>query len=327
MSSARARPRGHGPSGSGKSTLFRAIAGIWPYGKGKIEIPAGKSVMLLPQKPYLPLGTLRNALAYPAAAADFSDADIIAAMEKVGLSHLAQRLDQEDLWSRSLSGGEQQRVAIVRALLKKPDWLFLDEATAALDEPMEAKIYTVLKESLPDTTVVSIGHRATLLNFHSRRIDMRPDGNGAFMPVDTGQRLSRQSEGPTCARATFSDVGRDRRRPMLRASAARPLPGPANPPISCHVRTLRDHLAAGGCAELLPLQRRAEFSAALQYCADAAYSGGADREWRAAFCADAVGLPAGLRQRSQGLPLVINIRTETVRRSRASATPSTAAGR
>jgi vitamin B12/bleomycin/antimicrobial peptide transport system ATP-binding/permease protein len=179
-----------GPSGSGKSTLFRAISGIWPFGKGKITVPEGKTVLLLPQKPYIPLGSLKAALAYPGQIEDFTDADITTAMEKVGLHHLIPRLDEEAFWAQALSGGEQQRVALVRALLKKPDWLFLDEATAALDEPMEAKVYAVLKDMLPKTTVVSIGHRATLLNFHNRRIDMKPNGDGTFSPVDTGQRLS-----------------------------------------------------------------------------------------------------------------------------------------
>jgi vitamin B12/bleomycin/antimicrobial peptide transport system ATP-binding/permease protein len=179
-----------GPSGSGKSTLFRAIAGIWPYGSGKIALPQGKSVMLLPQKPYIPLGTLRTALAYPGSPSDFAEAEIIGAMEKLGLSALIPRLDEQDLWARTLSGGEQQRVAIVRALLKKPDWLFLDEATAAMDEPLEAKVYQILREMLPNTTIVSIGHRATLLNFHNRRIDMKPNDDGTFSPVDTGAKAA-----------------------------------------------------------------------------------------------------------------------------------------
>jgi vitamin B12/bleomycin/antimicrobial peptide transport system ATP-binding/permease protein len=177
-----------GPSGSGKSTLFRAIAGIWPYGKGRIEVPEGKTVMLLPQKPYIPLGPLRAAIAYPEQPGTYDDAALTAKLELVGLSHLVPRLDEESFWAQALSGGEQQRIAIVRALLKKPDWLFLDEATAALDEPMEAKVYKLLKEELPNTTVVSIGHRATLFNFHSRRIDMKSNGDGTFTPMDTGAR-------------------------------------------------------------------------------------------------------------------------------------------
>ncbi len=173
-----------GASGSGKSTLFRAIAGIWPFGEGKVAVPEGGSVMLLPQRPYIPLGSLRRALAYPDAEGTYSDAQITEAMHAVGLDHLASRLDEDRLWSQALSGGEQQRVAIVRALLDRPDWLFLDEATAALDEPMEARVYATLRERLPQTTLVSIGHRNTLLAFHDRHIEMSPGPEGLFGPLD-----------------------------------------------------------------------------------------------------------------------------------------------
>jgi putative ATP-binding cassette transporter len=111
---------------------------------------------------------------------------MVEAMEAVGLGHLVPRLDEERHWTQALSGGEQQRVAVVRALLKKPDWLFLDEATAALDEPMEEKIYAILRERLPGTTIVSIGHRKTLLGFHDRHLEMRPDAEGIFVPGDAG---------------------------------------------------------------------------------------------------------------------------------------------
>jgi putative ATP-binding cassette transporter len=175
-----------GPSGSGKSTLFRAVAGIWPFGRGRFDAPKGASVMLLPQRAYLPLGTLRAALAYPGAAEAVEEAEMVDAMQAVGLGHLVPRLDDEALWTQALSGGEQQRVAVVRALLKKPDWLFLDEATAALDEPMEARIYGVLRERLPGTTIVSIGHRTTLLAFHDRHLEMRADAEGVFAPAAAG---------------------------------------------------------------------------------------------------------------------------------------------
>ena len=125
-----------GPSGSGKSTLFRAIAGIWPFGEGKVGIPANAEIMLLPQRPYLPQGTLRAALAYPSEADAYGDAEIQDAMDKVKLGHLRDRLDEVDLWGQRLSGGEQQRLAVARALLARPDWLFLDEATASLDEKL-----------------------------------------------------------------------------------------------------------------------------------------------------------------------------------------------
>lgn len=173
-----------GPSGSGKSTLFRAIAGIWPFGSGRVETPRDTSVMLLPQRPYIPLGTLRGAMAYPGEPGAYPDADIAAAMRAVGLDHLVGRLDEAAIWTQALSGGEQQRVAIVRALLARPDWLFLDEATAALDEPMEAQVYDVLRERLPGATIVSIGHRRTLLGLHDRHLAMQSGAGRTFAPVD-----------------------------------------------------------------------------------------------------------------------------------------------
>jgi len=173
-----------GPSGSGKSTLFRALSGIWPFGEGRIRVPAGKSMMLLPQRPYFPMGTLREAVAYPGLEGQFSDAAMREALNAVRLPQLADQLEVEDNWGQRLSGGEQQRLAVARALLAKPDWLLLDEATAALDEPTEDALYRVIAERLPDTTVVSIGHRSTLAAFHDRRIDMRPTPEGLFAPAD-----------------------------------------------------------------------------------------------------------------------------------------------
>lgn len=171
-----------GPSGSGKSTLFRAIAGIWPFGEGKIEIPAGAHIMLLPQRPYLPQGSLRAALAYPAAVDTYSDAEVKEAMAQVKLGHLADRLDEVDLWGQRLSGGEQQRLAVARALLAKPDWLFLDEATASLDEKLEGEIYGVIDRVLPQTKIVSIGHRATLRQMHDEIVTMQPNSDGTHSP-------------------------------------------------------------------------------------------------------------------------------------------------
>ena len=161
-----------GPSGSGKSTLFRALAGIWPFGRGTVAKPDGASVLFLPQKPYLIIGTLREQLCYPAAAATFPDDELRAALAACKLEHLAGRLGEEQHWAQLLSGGEQQRVAIARALLHKPDWLFLDEATSALDEASEAALYQLIKDRLPHTTIVSIGHRATLRQFHQRRLEI-----------------------------------------------------------------------------------------------------------------------------------------------------------
>jgi putative ATP-binding cassette transporter len=166
-----------GPSGSGKSTLFRAIAGIWPFGEGKIAEPKA-SLMLLPQRPYIPIGSLRAAVAYPAAVDKFSEAAMRDAFAAAGLAPLADRLDETDNWQMRLSGGEQQRLAIARALLAAPDWLFLDEATSALDEASKAQIYRAIAQKLPGTTLVSIGHNATLSAFHNRRIEMQPQTGG-----------------------------------------------------------------------------------------------------------------------------------------------------
>jgi putative ATP-binding cassette transporter len=171
-----------GPSGSGKSTLFRAIAGIWPFGEGRIEKPNSGEIMLLPQRPYIPIGALRAAVSYPAKDSAFSDEDMRKALITVHLPQLAARLDEEANWSQILSGGEQQRLAVARAILAQPGWLFLDEATSALDEGLEASIYGAIRTSLPATTIVSIGHRSSLIGIHDRRIDLRKDGNGLFRP-------------------------------------------------------------------------------------------------------------------------------------------------
>jgi putative ATP-binding cassette transporter len=179
-----------GPSGSGKSTLFRAIAGIWPFGEGKVGIPADAKIMLLPQRPYLPQGSLRAALAYPSADDAYSDAEIQAAMSKVKLGHLADRLDEIDLWGQRLSGGEQQRLAVARALLARPDWLFLDEATASLDEKLEGEIYAAVDAVLPETRIVSIGHRATLREMHDAVVTMEPNEDGTFSPMPTSKPIA-----------------------------------------------------------------------------------------------------------------------------------------
>lgn len=181
-----------GPSGSGKSTLFRALSGLWPFGQGRIRVPEGKSMMLLPQRPYFPMGTLREAVAYPGLESEFSDAALRDALSAVRLPQLVDQLDIDDNWGQRLSGGEQQRLAVARALLAKPDWLLLDEATAALDEPTEDVLYRVIAEKLPDTTVVSIGHRSTLAAFHQRRVDMRPTADGLFSPTDARAPMAAQ---------------------------------------------------------------------------------------------------------------------------------------
>ena len=161
-----------GPSGSGKSTLFRAIAGIWPFGKGTISIPKSASLMMLPQRPYFPVGTLAAAITYPSQDNTYSAAQLGDVLTLVGLPALAARLDEEGHWNRTLSLGEQQRLGIARALLHTPQYLFLDEATASLDEPSEALLYRLIAEKLPDSTIVSIGHRSTLEAFHQREVSL-----------------------------------------------------------------------------------------------------------------------------------------------------------
>jgi putative ATP-binding cassette transporter len=174
----------NGPSGAGKSTLFRAISGIWPFGQGAIKVPKGARVMLLPQRPYVPIGTLRAALTYPAPADAFPDALVRSTLDAVQLSAFADHLDEEGHWGQTLSLGEQQRLALGRALLAKPDWLFLDEATSALDEPLEKAMHRLLPETLPGVTIISIGHRHTLQAFHKRRIELRPASDGVSEPED-----------------------------------------------------------------------------------------------------------------------------------------------
>jgi vitamin B12/bleomycin/antimicrobial peptide transport system ATP-binding/permease protein len=157
-----------GPSGSGKSTLFRAIAGIWPFGSGAISIPAGATLMTLPQRPYFPVGELQAAIAYPSASEAFSADQVADILREVGLPALAGRLEEHGHWNRTLSLGEQQRLGVARALLHAPQYLLLDEATASLDEPSEEALYKLMDRKLPGTTIVSIGHRSTLQAFHDR---------------------------------------------------------------------------------------------------------------------------------------------------------------
>ncbi len=160
----------NGPSGAGKSTLFRAIAGIWPFGSGRVSVPMDAKVMLVPQRPYFPQATLAAAITYPARAGTFNDGHLADTLTAIGLPGLIPRLHEEAHWNRMLSGGEQQRLAIARVLLYAPDYLFLDEATAALDEAAEATLYRLLQERLPGATIISIGHRSTLGAFHRRRV-------------------------------------------------------------------------------------------------------------------------------------------------------------
>lgn len=168
-----------GESGSGKSTLFRAIAGIWPWGEGEIRVPAREAVMFMPQRPYMPLGTLRAALAYPAGETAFPDAALHAALVRCRLAPLAERLDETSRWDRVLSLGEQQRLAFARLLVHRPRWVFMDEATSALDEANQDAMMDLLREALPDAGVLSIGHRPSLAEHHDRVLALRPAPGGA----------------------------------------------------------------------------------------------------------------------------------------------------
>ncbi|MGE4233963.1 MAG: ABC transporter ATP-binding protein/permease [Bacteriovoracia bacterium] len=167
-----------GPSGSGKSTFLRSLAGIWPFIEGKLEVPAGMNAMFLPQKPYLPIDTLRAALTFPDIPSKFSEQEIKQKMRTCNLEEFSNRLDEVQNWALVLSPGEQQRVAFVRVLLHKPDWVFLDESTSALDETTQAALYRALKEHLPGVSIISVAHRASLREFHELYFDF---GKKAFI--------------------------------------------------------------------------------------------------------------------------------------------------
>ncbi len=171
-----------GASGAGKSTLLRTLAGIWPYGSGQVTIGQGSRALFLPQRPYLPLGSLRRALAYPRTVAG-TDEKLAAALRDVGLERLVGDLDRIDDWSRILSLGEQQRLAFARVLLVKPQWVFLDEATSALDEPREQEMYELLKKRLPGLSIVSVGHRSTLFAQHEEELHLTGDGGWTLQPI------------------------------------------------------------------------------------------------------------------------------------------------
>lgn len=170
-----------GESGTGKSTLIRAIAGLWPWGSGSITLPRDASIAFVPQKPYIPQGALREVLSYPVPGAPYTDAALIAAMERCGLKYMVKRLDDAEAWDRALSGGERQRIAFARLLLQKPEIIVMDEATSALDEDSQASLLNLFNSDLASATVLSVGHRPGLEAFHTRKIELHRRPAGARM--------------------------------------------------------------------------------------------------------------------------------------------------
>ena len=185
-----------GESGTGKSTLVRALAGLWPWGGGSVNFHPDRRLFMLPQRPYIPSGTLRRAIAYPGAADDWLTEQICDALHKVGLDHLKDKIEEEGPWDQTLSGGEKQRLAFARLLLHNPDIVVLDEATSALDEKSQDKMMEIVIRELPKATIVSVAHRAELEAFHSRKIVLERRKGGAklvsdvnLIPRKGGQRL------------------------------------------------------------------------------------------------------------------------------------------
>jgi putative ATP-binding cassette transporter len=203
-----------GESGSGKSTLFRAIAGLWPWGTGTILLPPRESIMFMPQRPYLPLGTLRTALAYPSPPDAFSTEALSAALERVHLPEYAAMLDREERWDRLMSMGEQQRLAFARLLLQKPRWIFLDEATAALDDENQARVMSIFDEELAGATLISIGHRAGLERYHTKTLELAESTSGERLRLRTREpgrpksRLFRRLRTLLPQRTRKSEVGK-----------------------------------------------------------------------------------------------------------------------
>ena len=170
-----------GESGTGKSTLIRAIAGLWPWGSGAIRLPKGATIAFLPQKPYIPLGGLREVMSYPLQAPDVGDDAIIKALNACGLGYLVKHIDDEQRWDQTLSGGERQRVAFGRLAIQKPDVVIMDESTSALDEESQARVLTLLAERLPDAMIISVAHRPGLEEFHTRKITLARSASGASL--------------------------------------------------------------------------------------------------------------------------------------------------
>jgi len=173
-----------GESGTGKSTLVRAIAGLWPWGQGEVRVNSGSKLFLMPQRPYVPIGTLRRATTYPAPAEEIPKEQVAEALELVGLGHLSGRIDEEAPWDQTLSGGEKQRLAFARLLIARPDIIVLDEATSALDASSQEKLMRMIGDQLPTTTILSVGHRRELEAFHERKLVLERRSGGARLVRD-----------------------------------------------------------------------------------------------------------------------------------------------
>jgi len=172
-----------GPSRSSKTTLFRVFAGIWPFGRGRVELPEKGKMLFLAQQPYLPIGTLRAAASYPSPEGAFPDERIREALQLLELGDFAGRLDESEHWEQHMSSDEQQRLALARVLIQEPDWIFLDEATSALDDAMEERVYELIEERLPRATVVSVPHRPGVEQFHQRRWTIVPHDGAATIEM------------------------------------------------------------------------------------------------------------------------------------------------